>query len=90
MAGTAIIPTSAGSKMVGVAMMEPFRRFPEAKWFALIGAVDDNDDELFVIGQAGTQYTPATSGQFCPFANDLKRMYGNNDGFLYVTVERLD
>ena len=77
-------------KDVGVAMMEPFRRFPTADWFALIGAVGDNDDELFNIGQAGTQYTPATSGEFCPFANDLKRMYGNNDGFLYVTVERLD
>ncbi|WP_321530325.1 DUF2235 domain-containing protein [uncultured Desulfuromonas sp.] len=77
-------------KDVGVAIMEPFRRFAEAQWFALIGAVGDKDDELFVIGQAGTQYTPETSGEFCPFANDLKRMYGNNDGFLYVTVERLD
>jgi len=76
-------------KDVGVAMMEPFRRFPEAKWFTLIGGVGDQDQELFAIGQGGTQYIPENSGEFCPFANDLKRMYGNNDGFLYVTVERM-
>lgn len=69
--------------------MEPFRRVPDADWFKLIGAVGDCEDELFTIGTASVTYTPLRSDEFCPFANDLRRMYSNNDGFVAVRVTRV-
>jgi hypothetical protein len=68
--------------------MEPFRREPDANWFTLIGAVGDTDSELFIVGTAKVEYQPTRSDEFCPFANDLKRMYGNNEGRIYLTVTR--
>ncbi len=77
-------------KDIGVKAMEPFRRVPDADWFCLIGSVGDKDGELFSIGKATVTHTPTRSDEFCPFANDLKRMYANNDGFIEVTVTRVD
>jgi len=71
-----------------IGSMTPFRRVPDENWFKLIGAVGDSDDELFIIGTANTRYSPERSDEFCPFANDLKRTYSNNDGHLVVTVTR--
>jgi hypothetical protein len=76
-------------KELGIKTMEPFRRQAEADWFALVGAVGDAGDELFTIGKAGIEYIPKKSDEFCPFANDLKRMYGNNDGRILLTVTRV-
>ena len=42
-----------------------------------------------MLSHTNTSYTPWRSDEFCPFANDLKRMYGNNDGYIEVTVTRL-
>ncbi|CEL92053.1 unnamed protein product [Vitrella brassicaformis CCMP3155] len=74
---------------IGVRVMEPFRRVPGANWFCLIGAVGDHDKELFTIGTDRVTHIPSKSDEFCPFANDLKRMYANNDGFIEVNVTRL-
>ncbi|MDF1643901.1 MAG: hypothetical protein P1U80_06935 [Pseudomonadales bacterium] len=68
--------------------MEPFRRVPEENWFKLIGAVGDNDEEYFVLGTRKVTYIPKKSDEFCPFANDLRRMYSNNDGHLKITITR--
>ena len=68
--------------------MAPFRRLAEADWFALVGAVGDSEDELFLIGAGTARYKPSKSDEFCPFANDLKRMYSNNDGYIEVVVTR--
>lgn len=76
-------------KELAIGKMEPFRRVPEADWFKLIGAVGDDDKEHFVIGTNRVKFTPSRSDEFCPFANDLKRMYSNNDGHVLVTVTRL-
>ncbi len=76
-------------KELAVKTMEPFKREPEANWFALIGAVSASDDEIFKISSKTVRYTPEKSDEFCPFANDLKRMYGNNSGKLIVKVTRL-
>jgi len=70
--------------------MEPYRREEDANWFKLIGAVGDSDREQFIIGTKLTKHPVQKSGEFCPFANDLKRMYGNNEGRIYLTVKRLD
>ena len=76
-------------KELAIGSMTPFRRAPDENWFKLIGAVGDTDQELFVIGTASTTYTPESSDEFCPFANDLKRMYSNNDGYVLISVARL-
>ncbi|MGO2130025.1 MAG: phospholipase effector Tle1 domain-containing protein [Pseudoalteromonas prydzensis] len=77
-----------GVKEIPMALLEPFRRLPHAQWFALIGAIDNNDDNLFEIA-SGADIKITRSGEFCPFANDLKRFYGANTGRIKVKVTRL-
>ena len=67
---------------------ESHRRVPDANWFKLCGAIGDEEDELFAIGTK-TEYQPESDGDLYLFANDLKSRYGNNDGFLDVTVTRI-
>ena len=69
--------------------LEPFKhlaRYPEAGWFALIGAVDRT--ELFPI-RTGCDYTPKQTGEFGCFANDAWFKYENNKGRLKVSVQRI-
>ena len=79
---------SEGLKELGFAAMEPFRRSPEADWFALIGCLGDSDKAAFVIGNKKCSLTPQASAELCAFANDLDRFYGNNQGQLRLTVRR--
>ena len=76
-------------KELAIRGMEPFRREADADWFALIGAVGDSGDERFIIGTKTVKHTATKSDEFCPFANDLKRLYGNNEGRIYLKVTRL-
>ena len=62
-------------KELGIKGMEPFRRQADA-------------NELFTIGKNKVSYIPKKSDEFCPFANDLKRMYSNNDGRVVLTIKR--
>ena len=73
---------------IGVGMVERFRRQPDANWFCLIGAIGEDESESFPIGKHAV-YQAKTSGEFCPFANDLNRMYSNNNGYLKVHVTRI-
>jgi hypothetical protein len=69
--------------------LRPFKRlarFPDAGWFALIGAIDRT--ELFRIG-SGCEHTPQRSGDFSCFANDAWFKYGNNRGVLRLDVRRV-
>ena len=77
-----------GVKEIPMALLEPFRRFAHAHWFALIGAIDKDDDSAFEIAE-GTDKTITKSGEFCPFANDLSRFYGANAGKIKLKVTRL-
>ena len=76
-------------KELAIKGLEPFRRESDADWFTLIGAVGDDENETFVISTEKVEHTASKSDEFCPFANDLKRAYGNNDGRIEVTVKRL-
>jgi len=76
-------------KELAIGKSEPYRRHPGAKWFCLIGSIGTDDKELFEIGATSTRYTAPVSGEFCPFANDLRRMYFNNGGRIMLKVERL-
>jgi hypothetical protein len=79
----------------GIRIFAPSKRFKEANWFALIGAIVEDKDketkpEMFKIGTVPIGYLAKTSGEFCPFANDAKRCYDNNAGFIEVKVTRLE
>jgi hypothetical protein len=68
-----------------VKLFEDNRRRPDAKWFELIGAEGDEEDELFRIG-AGVEYKAKGDADLYLFANDLNSKYGNNKGSLRVTI----
>jgi len=72
----------------GFHLAERFRRFPKANWFALVGAHDDEDDELFLIGKSNEAFVAKRDAELYLFANDLPATYGNNSGSLMVTVTR--
>jgi len=77
---------SLGLKEIAIAAMAPFKRFPEAKWFTLIGNIGTKDEDAFLIGSELAKFTAPKSGEFCAFANDLVRYYGNNSGKLQLTI----
>lgn len=77
-----------GIKALPITLLAPFKRLAHANWFALIGAIDDSDEHLFEIA-SGADINIPKSGEFCPFANDLKRFYGANAGKIKVKVTRL-
>ncbi|ASM51829.1 hypothetical protein PESP_b0237 [Pseudoalteromonas espejiana DSM 9414] len=77
-----------GVKEIPMALLEPFRRLPSAQWFTLVGAINNNDGDLFEIANGAT-VTLTKSGEFTPFANDLSRFYGANAGKIKVKVTRL-
>ncbi len=64
------------------------RRLPVANWFELVGALDDEETDLFRIG-AGCEFTAPREADLFTFANDLKTHYGNNSGALRVVAKRL-
>jgi len=69
-------------------MMEKKRRVPEARWFELIGAIDNDSASCFRIG-VRREFTPERAGRLFCFANDLMGMYWNNFGGVWLSVERL-
>ena len=75
-----------------IKLMERRRRYPEANWFEVIGALGKSDDLLFRIGDGSKSTTPYVSpadADLYAFANDLRLMYYNNKGSMKVCVERL-
>jgi hypothetical protein len=69
-------------------LFEKMRRYKDADWFALIGALDRDDSTAFVIGD-GCVYSPTRDGQLCCYANDVYAMYWNNSGSVDLTVTRI-
>lgn len=68
---------------------ERFRRAPDEKWFALIGAIDRDIATLFRIGQSAI-VRPSRSGLLTCFANDMWLMYFNNRGSVRLKVDRTE
>ncbi|MFC3031602.1 phospholipase effector Tle1 domain-containing protein [Pseudoalteromonas fenneropenaei] len=79
---------TVGEKSTPITLLEPFRRCPQASWFALIGSINGKDEWVFAINE-GADVKIAQSGEFTPFANDISRYYGANTGKIKVTVTRL-
>jgi hypothetical protein len=73
------------SKNWVLGLFERARRVPAAPWFALIGALDSDRANRFVIGTQ-TTYQPVGDGELLCFANDLWLMYFNNHGTIELQV----
>ena len=79
-------------KELGIKAARRFRRVPDAPWFELVAAVGQSDDELFRVTEhtdESNAYEARKNGEFFPFANDLDFRYGNNLGYVDVTIKRL-
>jgi hypothetical protein len=72
-----------------VHFMERHRRLPDANWFALVGALNDEDDNLFLVADGAEPSTAEKDADLYLFANDLSSKYGNNEGSLMVTITRI-
>lgn len=76
--------------------LKPFewmRRFPQAKWFSLIGSIEKNKNTFFDIGRLIEEngiFTATTSGNLECFANDVWFMYWNNKGAIELKVMELE
>ena len=68
--------------------LQPFRRV-DCDWFTLCGCVTKNDDFAFPIGNDTVRHVVQKSGEFLPFANDVKKRYGNNSGKIKLKVTRI-
>lgn len=75
-------------KNIAISSMEHKRRVPDADWFALCFNVDEDDDCAEYIGNEKI-IAPHQTGELCLFANDLNSYYGNNSGFLEVSIKKL-
>jgi len=68
--------------------LKKFRRLKNANWFALVGTLGDEDNDLFEIGDCSTPYVAPRDAELYLFANDMASKYDNNDGSLMVTITR--
>ena len=81
-------PDGYASPNLVMRLAEFWRRERHARWFALIGALDEDPQTQFVIG-ASARYTPGRSGELTCYANDWSSKYKNNRGKLALTVRQL-
>lgn len=68
-------------------LTERFRRRPADNWFALIGAVGENELATFLIGSEAV-VTVVSDGVLNCYANDLRLLYCNNSGAITLKVTR--
>ncbi len=74
---------------IAVELFEKRRRKADANWFELIGALGDEDNQLFRIGDGSSHYSAEDTADLYLFANDLQSKYGNNEGSLEVSIKRI-
>jgi hypothetical protein len=70
-------------------LFEWARRRPKKPWFVLTGAVDADERTIFRIGSLLGMYRAGKTGELTCFANDVWVAYGNNSGFVDLTVRRI-
>ena len=91
---TDFIPTTtaSGYSAFYLKCFEKWRRLPDAKWFSIIGQIDDQRETRFDIGILLEKNDPSLStatGVLQCFANDLSFMYWNNWGAIELGVEEI-
>lgn len=71
-------------------MKEGDRRHPDAEWFELLGSVGRSDAACFrPLHHHTDPWTVNEDGELFFFPNDLIDYYGNNKGFIDVTIKRV-
>jgi hypothetical protein len=84
--------TAAGYSSPKLERWERLRREPQAKWFSIIGRVENRKETQFDIGnllERRASYKAVTSGVLYCFANDVWFMYWNNSGAVDLQIEKL-
>ncbi len=69
-------------------LISTIKRRPFAKWFQLIGVVNQNMSDSIELGTNGNFIAPA-NGRLWAFANDADFAYGNNSGYVELEVNLL-
>ena len=66
-------------------------RFPSARYFTLIGCIDEDDTvaNCFAAG-ASHEFTAQKTGNLFFFANDVDYAYWNNSGSVSVTISEIN
>jgi len=76
-----------------MSLLEPYRRVPEANWFALIGLIDSGncsaEQHPVIIGEGLHHWRPARAGELVCYANDLPWLYWNNFGSVTLEIREL-
>ena len=81
-----------GMQEVFMRVKQDARRYPQAKWFEVIGAVGKNDGNLLQIlnyQDVSHPYKALCEGELYAFPNDLDRAYYNNMGFIKLRIQRV-
>ena len=69
-------------------LFKKWKRSKEHPWFALIGTLNKNENELFLIGKNSSKQFSKT-GKLYFFANDAKMFYWNNFGKIHLQIKRI-
>ena len=83
---------SLGMQEMIIRFEEDERRYPDAQWFEVIGAVGKSDQmlvKLLDFQDASHVYQASRGGEFFAFPNDLDRFYFNNMGFIKLSIHRV-
>lgn len=82
--------TAEGRNTAWMYFAVPVVRMPSAKWFSLLGSIDDKRSTYFKIGTYKEDYTPPSNGELVCFTNDVRRFYEhNNTGIISLTITRI-
>lgn len=69
-------------------LFKKWKRSKEHLWFALIGTLNKNENECFLIGENNNIQFSKTGKLYC-FANDANAFYWNNFGKLNLQIIRI-
>ena len=77
-----------------MSVLEPYRRVPDANWFALIGFIDSGkrstaERHPVIIGEGLHNWRPGRAGELVCYANDLPWLYWNNFGSVTLEIREL-
>lgn len=72
------------------------RRQPTSDWFSLIGCIGDSEDKCFDIGKKlkvsidnSVVISAKETGTLYCYANDVSFAYGNNSGYIILSIKKL-
>jgi hypothetical protein len=82
-------PEGYPSLTLWMRLVSPFRRSPKDPWFALIGAIGQEDKKTFTIRKCLPRWVVSEDGFLYCYANDLRGFYFNNSGTVNLTVLRM-